>query len=189
LSCPTIPIVLAGGLYPFWPLTPRIPNLSIRKQLGGLRHTFILLNSFLSTLCSESVSNLHCYPKVTSFGSDPRMTRAKSGPEACILQTSSRLRGHLQHFTIPIFFLLSRHFGSSTQIFKGPRPNNARTSSTKDNNSSNNRYQQDPYLVNYWPDYPSASVSAKIYILFSIPVSRATYTKTPFDRQAESCSN
>jgi hypothetical protein len=104
LSCPTIPIVLAGRLYPLGPLTPRIPNLSIRKQLGGLRHTFILLSLFLSTLCSESVSDLHCYSKVTSFGSDPRMTRAKSGPEACTLQTSSRLRGHLQHFMIPIFF-------------------------------------------------------------------------------------
>jgi hypothetical protein len=86
--------------------------------------------------------------------------------------------GSLATFHDPDILLLSRHFGSSTQIFKGPRPNNARTSSTKDNNSSNNRYQQDPYLVNYWPAYQSASVSAKIYILYSIPAFKLPTPKT-----------
>jgi hypothetical protein len=70
-------------------------------QLGGLRHTFKLLSLFLSTLCSESVSDLHCYPKVTSFGSDPRMTRAKSGPEACALQNIFQTPGSLAKFLDP----------------------------------------------------------------------------------------
>jgi hypothetical protein len=39
--------------------------------------------------------------------------------------------GSLATFHDPDILLLSRHFGSSTQIFKGPRPNNARTSSNQ----------------------------------------------------------
>jgi hypothetical protein len=105
-------------------------------------------------------------------------------PEACILQTYSRLRSSQRALLHPDFVFWADWPDTKRKIFNSSRPNNASTSSTKHINSPNNQIKTVTVRTSHWPRLSAASVSLILNDIFLYIPAHKQSTNTELNRNS-----